>query len=107
MSGETEEFKLNDNIIKHPLDPVERYQLQMGWINKMFLQGHYFLGMYPLMQLIDDIDIWLTDVARMNLPQDPRTKFIIPKCLSKEWTDRLKQIWYGHVYVYQILSNYL
>lgn len=105
--SETEEFKLNDNIIKHPLDPVERYQLQMGWINKMFLQGHYFLGMYPFIQLIGDIDTWLEDVSRMKLPADPRTKFVIPPCLTKEWTDKINQIWYGHVYLYQILSSHL
>ena len=101
MSNDEYESKQARNVIQHHFDPVERYRLTMGYINMEQVSGHFFLSANPFMDLIDEMNVWLADVARMHLPPDPRTKLSIPTELPAQEVAELKQIWYGHVKLYQ------
>lgn len=89
------------SVVSHSLDPVERFQRTMGWINFMYLSDKFFIASNSFMDLIGEIDVWLNDVKDMNLGRDNVTRFTIPDRLPPKTIKELKQIWYGHCYLYQ------
>ncbi len=89
------------SVISHSLDPVERFQRQMGWINFMYMSDKFFIASNAFMDIIGEVDVWLNDIKDLNLGRDKVTKFVIPERLPSKIIKELKQIWYGNCYLYQ------
>ncbi|MCP6720528.1 MAG: hypothetical protein KJI72_04395, partial [Patescibacteria group bacterium] len=54
------------SVVSHSLDPVERFQRTMGWINFMNLSDKFFVAGNAFMDLIGEIDVWLNDIKDLN-----------------------------------------
>lgn len=89
------------SVVSHSLDPVERFQRTMGWINFMNLSDKFFVAGNAFMDLIGEIDVWLNDIKDLNLGRDNVTRFKIPDRLPAKTIKEIKQIWYGNCYLYQ------
>lgn len=89
------------SVVAHSLDPVERFQRQMGWINFMYMSDKFFIATNAFMDLIGEIDVWLNDIKDWNLDRDKMTKFKIPDRLPAKTIKEIRQLWFGHCYLYQ------
>jgi len=96
------------SVISHSLDPVERFQRTMGWINFMYMSDKFFIATNAFMDLIGEVDVWLNDIKDMDVTKhkDFVTKFQIPDRLPAKTIKELKQIWYGNCYLYQRRSRH-
>jgi len=89
------------SVVSHSLDPVERFQRTMGWINFMYLSDKFFIATNAFIDLIGEIDVWLNDIKDWNLERDKMTKFKIPDRLPAKTIKEIRQIWFGYCYLYQ------
>jgi len=101
MSMEDNPEGVPKSVISHSLDPVERFQRVMGWINFMNMSDKFFIAGNAFMDLIGEIDVWLNDIKDLNLGRDNVTRFKIPDRLPPKTIKEIKQIWYGNCYLYQ------
>lgn len=102
MSQEDADAQQPHSVLLHHTNPIKNFQLKLGVIDFNYEFDHFFLGTGGFVDLIGEFNMWLQeDVASINLPKDPRSGFKIPNQLNKENVEKLMQIWYGHVYLYQ------
>ena len=102
MSVQDEDARQPHSVILHHTNPVKNFQLKMGVVDFNYEFDHFFLGTSGLVDIIGEFNVWLEeDVTPQDLPKDPRNGFKIPNQLNEEYVKKLKQIWYGHVYLYQ------
>jgi len=96
MSIEMDDAKQPRSIIAQPLDPVEDFRLKMGTINYNYQFDHFFMASEEFIQLVDEFNIWLRDVATQKLPADTRIgNYKIPPELNRQIRTELRQIWSG------------
>lgn len=108
MSMEDNPEGVPKSIISHSLDPVERFQRVMGWINFMYMSDKFFIATNAFMDLIGEIDVWLNDIKEMEFTKDiVYSKFKIPERLPPKTIKEIKQIWFGNCYLYQRRSRHM
>ena len=91
------------HVIAQYLDPVADFATQMGIVNYRLNYGHVFDGLEVVVeQFVDAFADWVKQIARLDLPVDPRTGFKIPKEIPEDLHRELKQIWYGDTWYYCI-----
>lgn len=106
MSISDDDAKQPKSVIMHHLDPVLKYQIKMGVTDFNEDYDHFFLMMNNFINTIGHFNVWLKRVNRRNLPVNPRTKFKIPPELNPEYVRKIKQIWYGNVFLAQRRDRY-
>ncbi len=108
MSMEDNPDGVPKSVISHSLDPVERFQRVMGWINFMYMSDKFFIATNAFIDLIGEVDVWLNDIKEMEFTKDVvYTKFKIPERLPPKTIKEIKQIWYGHSYLYQKRNRHM
>ena len=85
----------------HHLDPVLKYQIKMGVTDFNEDYDHFFLMMNNFINTIGHFNEQLKRWSRRKLPKNPRTGFKIPPTLNEEHVKKIKQIWYGNVFLAQ------
>jgi len=90
------------SVIMHHLDPVLKYQIKMGVTDFNEDYDHFFLMINNFIYTIGHFNVWLKRINRRNLPPNPRTHFKLPPELNKEYVEKMKQIWYGNVFLAQL-----
>ncbi len=100
---EDADAKQPKSVILHHIDPVKNFQLKMGVIDYNYEYDHFFLATNGFMDLIGEFNVWLEDIKDTKLPTDNRAgqNFKIPNELNPEKVAELKQIWFGHCYLFQ------
>ncbi|KKQ99331.1 MAG: hypothetical protein UT24_C0024G0006 [Candidatus Woesebacteria bacterium GW2011_GWB1_39_12] len=94
------------HVIAQYLDPVADFATQMGIVNYRLNYGHVFDGLEVVAEhFVDAFDDWVKQIARLDLPVDPRTGFKIPKELPPNLVKEIKQIWYGKTWYYCIRDS--
>ena len=103
MSMEDADAKQPKSVILHHIDPIKNFQLKLGVIDYNYEYDHFFLATNGFMDLIGEFNVWLDDVKTYKLPKDNRggQNFTIPSELNPEIVAELKQIWFGHCYLFQ------
>lgn len=102
MSQEDQDAQTPHSVLLHHTNPIKNFQLKLGVIDFNYEFDHFFLGTGGLLDLIGEFNTWLKeDVLPMNLPKDPRNQYKIPSQLNQEAVSKFKQIWYGHIHLYQ------
>lgn len=85
----------------HHLDPVLKYQIKMGVTDFNEDYDHFFLMMNNFINTIGHFNEQLKRWSRRQLPKNPRTGFKIPPTLNEKHVKKIKQIWYGNVFLAQ------
>jgi len=106
MSVEDGDAKQPKSVIMHHLDPVKKYQIKMGVTDFNEDYDHFFLMINNFIYTIGHFNVWLRRVHKRNLPANPRTGFKLPSELNKKYVEKIKQIWYGNVYLAQKRDKY-
>lgn len=101
MSASDDDAKQPKSVIMHHLDPVLKYQIKMGVTDFNEDYDHFFLMMNNFIFTIGHFNEWLKRVHKRDLPRNPRTGFKLPPQLNKEYVEKIKQIWYGNVFLAQ------
>ena len=106
MSVEDGDAKQPKSVIMHHLDPVLKYQIKMGVTDFNEDYDHFFLMMNNFINTVGHFNVWLKRIYRRNLPKNPRTGFKMPSELNADYVKKIKQIWYGNVFLSQTRDRY-
>lgn len=106
MSMEDADAKQPKSVILHHLDPIKKYQIKMGVTDFNEDYDHFFLMMNNFINTIGHFNIQLKKWYRRKLPANPRTGHKIPPELNAEYVKKIKQIWYGNVFLAQKRDKY-
>ncbi len=101
MSVEDGDAKQPKSVVMHHLDPVLKYQIKMGVTDFNEDYDHFFLMLNNFIYTIGHFNVWLRRVHKRNLPPNPKTGFKIPPELNPDFVKKIKQIWYGNVFLVQ------
>ncbi len=101
MSVEDGDAKQPKSVVMHHLDPVLKYQIKMGVTDFNEDYDHFFLMLNNFIYTIVHFNVWLRRVHKRNLPPNPKTGFKIPPALNPDFVKKIKQIWYGNVFLVQ------
>lgn len=94
------------SVIMHHLDPILKYQIKMGVTDFNEDYDHFFLMMNNFINTIGHFNQQLIRWSRRKLPANPRTGFKIPPELNPKYVKKIKQIWYGNVFLAQKRDRY-